>query len=165
LNHVAITDEFIRHLRSEDDLGLVVRAHIHIEYELNQFIKICLPNHEELGRMEYSGRVRLALACGLRSSLKRPLKAIGKLRNDFAHQLGTTITEERVNTIYSTFTKLDKDAAAHAYSTIVEKFPEQRDRTLEARKARSRLIIYVVTLWAGVVAETMDRGDSSSISN
>jgi len=157
LTQVSATNEFIKSLQSEDDLGLVVRAHIHIEHELEQFIKACLPNQKELGRMGYSGRVRLALACGLRPSLKGPLNAIGRLRNDFAHELGTRLVEERINKIYKTFTKHDRDAAAYAYNNITKQAPAQANRSFAARKARDQFVIYIVTIWAAVVAETMER--------
>src|SRR5258708_1065128 len=78
-------DAFLTTLLSEDELGVVVRAHIHIEHELEKFLCAALENPNELGRLEYSARVRLALACGLRADLKGPLNAFGALRNRFSH--------------------------------------------------------------------------------
>jgi hypothetical protein len=39
-------------LESEDDLGKVVRGHIHIEHELQQIIFFAAPNPDELKRFE-----------------------------------------------------------------------------------------------------------------
>ena len=54
-------------LRAEDDLGKVVRAHIHIEHELQELIFLAAPNPTQLkpfDRMEYSEKVQLALVLG-----------------------------------------------------------------------------------------------------
>ena len=136
---------------AEDDLGLVVRGHIHVEHELREFIKVAIPKPDELGRMEYSGRVRLALACGLRSNLKAPLNAVGKLRNDFAHQLGMNLTAERVDNIYNSMDKHDKDATLYSYSVITP------GSGPEAFNPRARMVMLFLCLWAPIVAETRDR--------
>jgi hypothetical protein len=77
-------------LRAEDDLGKIVRAHIHIEHELQEVLFLAAPNPTQLkpfDRMEYSEKVQLALVLGLNAELKPALNATGNLRNKFSHRL------------------------------------------------------------------------------
>ena len=71
-------EDFYRSLVGENDLGVVVRAHIHIEHEIKVFIerKVSRPQELDLPRMTYAACVRLALALGLRDEMKGPLTAI-----------------------------------------------------------------------------------------
>ena len=98
--HVAQTQALLNVLKGEDELGVVVRAHIYIEYQLDQFIWSALLKPKELGHINYSSRVRLALACGLRGDLKPRLNALGDLRNKFAHRIRTILTDEDVSRFY-----------------------------------------------------------------
>ena len=89
-------------LESEDDLGKVVRGHIHIEHELHQIIFFAAPNPDQLKsfeRQEFSEKVRLALLLGLKSNLGSPLNAAGTLRNKFAHRLDTKLNKEMADNL------------------------------------------------------------------
>jgi hypothetical protein len=86
-------------LRAEDDLGKIVRAHIHIEHELREVIFLVAPNPMQLksfDKMEYADKVQLALVLGLNAELKPALNATGNLRNNFSHRLDMKIGEEEV---------------------------------------------------------------------
>lgn len=58
---------FFEALSGEDDLGMVIRGHIHIEHELQEFIIAAAPRPSEirLSDFDYAGKLRLALALGL----------------------------------------------------------------------------------------------------
>ena len=36
-------DAFLKDLRGEDELGMVIRAHIHIEHPLNELLNMVMP--------------------------------------------------------------------------------------------------------------------------
>jgi hypothetical protein len=146
-------DDLVAALLSQDDIGLVVRGHIYIENELDKFIQAALPRPGELEMMEYSARVQLALACGLRPTLKTPLKAIGKLRNSFAHKLGTTLTEQHVNQMHDTLSKDDRKALEVAFLRTATELMG-RPVTLKGLKARQRLGFCLAVLWGAVRAQT-----------
>src|SRR6266536_2183612 len=58
-------------LREEDDLGKIVRAHIHIEHELQELIFFAAPNPAHLkSKMDFSEKVQLALVLGMNPELK-----------------------------------------------------------------------------------------------
>jgi hypothetical protein len=93
-------------LSGEDDLGKVVRAHIHIEHELQELIIFAAPSPAQLKKfenMEFSEKLHLALVLGLKAELKPALTAIGTLRNRFAHKLDMKIGEEIANNLIATF--------------------------------------------------------------
>ncbi|MBR1204512.1 MULTISPECIES: hypothetical protein [unclassified Bradyrhizobium] len=84
-------------LITEDDLGKVIRAHIHIEHELYDLIFFAAPCPEQLLKskdMEFSEKVRLALVLGLNAELKPALTAVSKLRNNFAHRIDMRLEEK-----------------------------------------------------------------------
>ena len=98
-------DAFLKALQGEDELGMVIRAHIHIEHHLNEFLDMVIPYQKYLKAMQldYAGKVNLAGAMGLRPDIVSPLLALGNLRNEMAHRLGTKITKSRERNFYKTF--------------------------------------------------------------
>jgi len=80
---------FYDDLAREDDLGLVVKAHLHIEHQLAEFIASFMDSSEncDWSRVGYAAKLELALGLGLPRHLRKPLEAVGKLRNSFAHNL------------------------------------------------------------------------------
>lgn len=97
-------------LLNEDDLGKVVRIHIHIEALINTYISkaVRAPEHLNKLNLDYSGRVNLALCLGFSVDLQKPLNAIGKMRNDFAHKLEQKIDENRIDNFFNTFSSIQK---------------------------------------------------------
>ena len=94
-------------LRNEDDLGKVVRAHIHIEHELQDFIFFAAPVPDQLksfDTMEFTDKVQLALLLGLTPDLRAGLNATGRLRNKFAHKLDMKIGEDEAKNLIATLT-------------------------------------------------------------
>jgi hypothetical protein len=55
-------DEFLKDLQGEDELGMVIRAHIHIEHHLNELLNMVIPYPEYLKPMQldYAGKVSVA---------------------------------------------------------------------------------------------------------
>jgi hypothetical protein len=94
-------------LSNEDDLGKVVRAHIHIEHELQDFIFFASPVPDQLksfDSIQFTDKVQLALLLGLTPDLKAALNATGRLRNKFAHKLDMKIGEDEVKNLVATLT-------------------------------------------------------------
>ncbi len=130
-NEEQVTDEdFYKALVSEDEMGQVIRAHIHIEYQLNELLKLFIPYYEKLEKMEnkleFSQKVHLACALGLKYEALSPLLAIGKLRNDFAHKLSTTLDQGRAKNLYKTLSKNEKEITHKSYIKITRTFSERR---------------------------------------
>lgn len=72
-----VDKEFQAALEGDDQLGMVIRAHIHIEAGLNDVLDVLLvsPKHVEKMNLDFSQKVMLATALGLRPRYQSPLLA------------------------------------------------------------------------------------------
>jgi len=105
VNGMGITDRelptqdegFYEALQQEDHLGVVIRSHIYIEHEVVELLKASWLDYACVAKMNlrYEQKVELAGAVGLEDSFLPPLRKLGKIRNDFAHRLGTNLTRQR----------------------------------------------------------------------
>ncbi len=118
-------EEFQIALQGEDELGVVVRAHIYIESSLNALLESLLvsPKHLEKMNLDYSQRVSLSVALGLLPQYESPLLALGTLRNHFAHRTGTKLSRDKVNNLYAALSSEDK--------TLVQQSHERTRRKLK----------------------------------
>ncbi|WP_192511647.1 hypothetical protein [Paenibacillus sp. 23TSA30-6] len=98
-------NKFTTDTSSESDLQTILRAHLYIEYELEQ---ILLKNllHPELLRdkLRFIDKVRFVFSMGLvpRENMDAILK-INNLRNTFAHKLEYNFFEEDLNKLMDSF--------------------------------------------------------------
>jgi len=113
--------EFFADLVREDELGVVVRAHLRIERALVEVVNGELVDHRPLAgmRLDYSGYVCLALAVTGNQEHGDALKAIGKLRNKFAHRLDAKIGNQETAALYKSLGPNSKIVL----TTILRKFP------------------------------------------
>lgn len=93
---------FYAALEGQDDLGVVVRAHIYIEEELRHFVRVKAPAPEfvDFDGLDYSATLTLALILGLPEKFKAPLKTLGSLRNKFSHRPGMAIDRSAARDLY-----------------------------------------------------------------
>jgi hypothetical protein len=100
---VDVDSQFIADLQREDDLGLVVRGHLHIEHQLIELAAARLPFASRIDWNEISFRAKLeiAYACGLPEDRKKLISSLNSLRNKFAHRLDATIHKADVVGIYN----------------------------------------------------------------
>ena len=117
--------EFLQALESEDDLGAVIRAHIHIEQHLILLLEALLRHPEHIiNNLNFANRVRLAASLGgIKSEFIEPLIAIGNIRNKFAHKLNTELSAELVNNIYEKYSFTGKEAIQRGFNMINERRP------------------------------------------
>jgi hypothetical protein len=114
-------------LRNDDDLGKVVRAQIHIEHELQDFIFFASPVPDQLksfDTMEFTDKVQLALLLGLTPDLKSALNATGRLRNKFAHKLDMKIGEDEAKNLIATLTPSAKQRFQARLDDALSGLPE-----------------------------------------
>ena len=114
-----VDPHFYRSLVAEDELGVVVRAHIHVEASIIEFLEATVPYPKLLPRLNYEARLRLACALGLDSDHFDSFKALGDLRNSFGHNLTATITDAKVNELFSKLPPIAKEAVLGAYATSI----------------------------------------------
>lgn len=143
------TKDFSTALLGEDELGVIVRAHIYVEAELDKWLKATLKNADALGDgIEYQMKVRIALAAGLRNDLQHPLNALERLRNKFAHQLGMKLTADDANNFYATFGKRERDSVEDSLKHIGKEGSSHKEFD-----PKSRMVVYVLALWGELLTE------------
>lgn len=142
--------EFNAALQGEDELGMVVRAHIYIEAALNDLLEVLLvsPRHVEKMNLDFSQKVRLAVALGLLPQYESPLLALGTLRNAFAHRPGTALTKGKVDSLYSSLSPEDKTIVQTSHQRTRKQAPESKVPRWAELSPRDRFILIAVGLRA-----------------
>lgn len=134
-------------LLGEDTLGVILRAHIHVEIKLNELIESQLAVPKMLPKLNlgFATKVKLAQALGLSEELAKLLEFVGKLRNRFAHRLGET------------FTAADADEFERALgpgkSVAEQAYARMKDRSsapMDIRDPKDRMIMYFVVCWSAI---------------
>lgn len=124
-------DRFYADMSGKDALTVVVRAAIYIESQIIHLIEANLDAvHVNKMDLTYLQRVYLAGAIGMEPRLIKPLKALGEIRNKFAHRLDASLSENEAENFYSSFDAVDKHIIQRVY---------QRTRKTSAKKRPSQL--------------------------
>lgn len=144
--HTEIDEDFLNSLFGQDTLGVVVRAHIHIEARLNEIIRLLVGEPELLPKMRFEQRVNLAGALGLTSQALPPLKALGDIRNAFGHRLNVTLTREMVWKLWNTFSPEHKQVVLSGHQVVRREFPDQPWPDFESLGPRDMFISLATAL-------------------
>lgn len=109
--------EFYDTLDIEDELGRVIRVHLHIEHYINEALSILTPYHEDLKalNLDYFGKVTLLIALGVKPESMKILKSFGSLRNKFAHDLSFKLDKSVVNNLYKELSDREKETLQESY--------------------------------------------------
>jgi hypothetical protein len=86
---------FFRSIASDDALVAVLRGHLFVEADVNHLLEQLFPNASPLiDDLTYEQKIRrLRKATALPASIATLLKALGELRNAFAHSLDRSLTD------------------------------------------------------------------------
>lgn len=141
--------DFFDALKSEDELGLVLRAHIHIEKKLTEFLEVMAERaHLEKMTLDYSQKVHLAVALGLKTDHAQGLYALGSIRNVFAHKLDSSLTDERLKNFYKALGPSEKDTVQKAYEKTEQNLKQYGGKNFGELPPRNRFILIAVALQA-----------------
>lgn len=139
--------DFIKSLQAEDELGLVIRAHIHIESWLIEFLsKLSDAKALEKMNLDYFQRVHLAVALGLKEEYSKGLLALGTLRNTFAHKLGSSLTETRIRNLYEALDSDEKATVQAAYTNTEKVLKQHEGKKFQKLPPRDRFVLIAVAL-------------------
>jgi hypothetical protein len=91
------SEELERHLRGEDDVGVVIRGHLGLENALNTLLEVGLPKGlSNLDNLRFPARIDLAIATGLLDPAGRTAwLLVNELRNRVAHDLDATLDDAK----------------------------------------------------------------------
>ncbi|GAB3094882.1 hypothetical protein [Lysobacter terrae] len=145
-----IDPSFYEHLISEDELGAVIRAHIHVEASLIEFIRWSVPQPDLLPRLTYELRLRLACALGLDQDHFEALKSLGDIRNSFGHNLDAKLTDQAVNNLFAKLPDQARAATLGSYAAMVNR-GDAAAKQFRDLSARDRFIVIAIVLKAFAV--------------
>lgn len=148
---------FFGALQGEDDLGMVIRAHIHIEHELQQFILAVAPRPAlvKFTDIDFEAATRLALILGLNQEFQSALKAVGTLRNNFSHKLEMQLGNQEANNLYSALGQTTKELMQKSYATLARKQNEKPQPRLNDLSPRDRVTLAFISIRGSLVAERL----------
>jgi hypothetical protein len=95
------------HLNAPDPIALVLRAHLYVETILQQRIEAAFADKRalDLSRMNFSTKIKLARALGkIDAADAGAFGLLNKLRNKFAHNLATQLTDQDEKTLNNALT-------------------------------------------------------------
>lgn len=149
-NNEALTEV----LNGEDDLGAVIRAHIHIESSLNSLIESHFEFPEQIKKLnlEFHQKVIVAQAIGLKSEYATPLNTLGTLRNNFAHRLDTELGKNEIESLYKSLKGDDKQIIQNAYLRTKKEFKMKRPKSVTKLEPREQFTLIIISIQAVLIA-------------
>ena len=165
MNETEDINKFISDLLSEDELGSVIRGHIKIESLLIQIVELLTPKSQHLKKLnlDYDERVTLAICLGLKDDFAPSLRAIGKLRNDFAHKPETVLTKERCNTLYDSLSTEVKTLLQYQFKKIKETNESLKQYgTFKSIKERDQFVLIAMSIWAHLKAAVISLNEKKA---
>jgi hypothetical protein len=155
-------EAFFDALYGQDELGIVVRAHIYIEAKLLELLEVLVTNSRHLQRMnlEFEQRVHLAVALGLSEEHAPALLSLGKLRNDFAHQLDTQLSEQHANNLYEALSPSDKTTLQLIYKRMKSHMRTPSPPLFKRLEPRQRFILISLALRAKLEVAINQTGEA-----
>lgn len=107
-----INAEFVTALLAEDEVGSVIRSHLYVEAQLSAFLELTVVEPKFLNDLDlsYAKKVELACCLGFDPTFRSALKRIGKLRNDFAHDLSSLLSERVVADLFNALPEFGQQA-------------------------------------------------------
>lgn len=107
-----INPAFIKALLAEDEIGCVIRSHLYVEVQIDRYLELAVVDPKYLKDLDlsYAKKVELLCCLGFDVKFRGALKRIGKLRNDFAHDLSTCLSTKMVNDLYNALPEFGQKA-------------------------------------------------------
>ena len=96
--------------------------------------------------LDYSQKVRLAIALGLLPQYESPLLALGTLRNAFAHKPGTSLSKSRVDSLYSSLSAEDKTIVQSSHQRTRKLLKESKVPRFSELRPKDQFILIAVAL-------------------
>ncbi len=141
-------DNFLTAVRGEDELGAVIRSHIYVESALVFLLEHLVVDRKYLEKLDldYSQRIDLAIALGLKAEHAPPLRALGTIRNAFAHRLNAKLTKDRVDALYKQFSASDKEILHAAFKRTSSQVPIEGAKSLRSLSEKDQFALMAVAL-------------------
>jgi hypothetical protein len=141
-------EEFHETLEAEDDLGVVIRAHLHLERYLNSLIEKIIPDKRYLKRLklDFEKSVWLTVCLGLEPGFAKSLLALNSLRNQFAHSLEASLNRGVVNNFYKNLSSDEKNLVQEAFVKTEKKSSFYKGKKFNQIPSKARFILCMIAL-------------------
>ncbi len=156
-------EQFLSDLQAEDDLGAVIRAHLYIEYFIDQILNFVVPKPELLKplKLDFDGKVNLITALGVDPDIKNPLSALGGMRNRFAHKPNHKLDKSEVNNLYNSLGASDKELLHSCYNSIRQNHPDMAGAPGFKKLSEKEQFVLLAIAIRGLVVTTFNELKSS----
>ncbi len=152
-----LTDEMFQNaLFNEDELGSVIRVHLHIEYHVNEILELLMPHAENIKslKLDYEGKVNLICALGVKPENKDILLTLGTIRNKFAHNPFYKMDKSEINNLYKSLTAKNKDLLQKAHEKTRKQTSDNTVKPYNELNPRDKFIIISVIIRNVVISIT-----------
>ncbi len=141
--------ELFKTLENNDTLAIVVKSAIFIEAEVVALVEGAMHDASALSGLDltYHQRCGLAVAVGLNKRFLKPLRAIGNIRNKFAHRVDAQFSKDQADNLYDAFDPVDKEIINQTGVYLAD----HRQKKFQQLDPIERFVIYVITLRAAIV--------------
>lgn len=142
-------------LVKEDNIGMVLRGHLHVERSLINFLssQLLYPDRIDWGKIDYTGKVELSLSCGLNVDIRPALEQLGVLRNKFANSFDAQVEPDWVLNAYFQLPKQIKDKVEAAYKDLDHDIEDDQS-TLDTRNLLILVFICVANAIESLTKKT-----------
>jgi hypothetical protein len=152
--------DFYVAMRSEDDLGLIVRGHSFVEHQVREYIAVAAPKPDlfKFSDFDFFSTVRIAFILRLDAEFHRSLPALGSLRNKFSHRLDMKLDDQMADNFYETMGPVTQGACVLSYGELVASGAIERGSAQNFKElgARDRMAVSIISLRGGVMAQTLE---------
>ena len=99
--HIKKRKEFIQATKRDDTLAIVLKAHLYIEAELEELLRLGTKNYKALDLKYFKEKLNLCYGIGLiDKDLYTVLKKFNTIRNKYGHSMDFEITETDFKEMY-----------------------------------------------------------------
>lgn len=99
--HIQKRKEFIKATKRDDTLAIVLKAHLYIEAELEELLRLGTKNYKALDLKYFKDKLNLCYGIGLIDrDLYTVLKKFNTIRNKYGHRVDFEITETEFKEMY-----------------------------------------------------------------
>jgi hypothetical protein len=140
--------KFLADLQGEDELGTVIRGHIHIEAQILRLLEVLVPYPEHLEKMKlnYAQKVQLAVAMGLKPEHAGSLNTLGSIRNRIAHKLERNLTKSDADNLYKSLDADAKILVQRAFDLTNNQLVGEKSTKFKHLSPRDQFVLIVIAL-------------------
>lgn len=154
-------NEFMDSLQHDDDLGVILRAHLHLEMLLTALLLRHTYNATAaIDALGYYKKVEVASTMGLiPSQLAKQLKQVGALRNAFAHTLDRVFTSDDADALVRTLAMKQAKVVEQVVSASGPPFDDSPGGRIRVALVNVRAGLEFLTLYTTYIRVDEDVND------